>query len=132
MLLSHLNISELVSDNNYSKYNIYFMSDDEGGYDAKDGVDDAGDYDDVDLDASVNSEFENGDVQEEIIDVDERIKDGDEDLPKEVVKDKKEKITTRYLTKYEKARIIGSRALQISKNALIFFEIEAGRPDKNR
>jgi len=36
---------------------------------------------------------------------------------------------TRYLTKYEKARIIGSRALQISKNAPIFVEIEPGEWD---
>ena len=28
-----------------------------------------------------------------------------------------ERITTRFMTKYEKARILGSRALQISKNA---------------
>lgn len=38
----------------------------------------------------------------------------------------KERITTRYLTKYERARIIGARALQISKNAPILVEVEKG------
>lgn len=40
-----------------------------------------------------------------------------------------EKVTTRFLTKYEKARIIGARALQISKNAPVMVEIEAGEWD---
>lgn len=41
----------------------------------------------------------------------------------------KERITTRFLTKYEKARIIGARALQISKNAPVMVDIEAGEWD---
>lgn len=36
----------------------------------------------------------------------------------------KERITTRYMTKYEKARVLGTRALQISMNAPIM--VEAG------
>jgi len=40
-----------------------------------------------------------------------------------------ERITTRFLTKYEKARIIGARALQISKNAPVMVEIESGEWD---
>ncbi|GBG34655.1 DNA-directed RNA polymerases I, II, and III subunit RPABC2 [Hondaea fermentalgiana] len=32
--------------------------------------------------------------------------------------------TTRYLTKYERARILGTRALQISMNAPVMVEIE--------
>lgn len=40
-----------------------------------------------------------------------------------------EKVTTRFLTKYEKARIIGARALQISKNAPVMVEIEPGEWD---
>lgn len=40
-----------------------------------------------------------------------------------------EKITTRFLTKYEKARIIGARALQISKNAPVMVDIEPGEWD---
>ncbi len=40
-----------------------------------------------------------------------------------------EKVTTRFLTKYEKARIIGARALQISKNAPVMVDIEPGEWD---
>lgn len=36
----------------------------------------------------------------------------------------KEKVTTRYMTKYEKARILGTRALQISMNAPIMVEAD--------
>ena len=36
----------------------------------------------------------------------------------------KEKITTKYMTKYEKARVLGTRALQISMNAPIMVEAE--------
>jgi DNA-directed RNA polymerase I, II, and III subunit RPABC2 len=35
-----------------------------------------------------------------------------------------ERITTRFMTKYEKARILGSRALQISKNAPLMVDPE--------
>ena len=36
----------------------------------------------------------------------------------------KERITTRYLTKYEKAKILGTRALQISMNAPVMVDLE--------
>ena len=36
----------------------------------------------------------------------------------------KRRITTRYLTKYERARILGTRALQISNNAPIMVELD--------
>eukprot|EP01118_Nematostelium_gracile_P004259 TRINITY_DN14995_c0_g1_i1.p1 TRINITY_DN14995_c0_g1~~TRINITY_DN14995_c0_g1_i1.p1 ORF type:complete len:135 (+),score=36.04 TRINITY_DN14995_c0_g1_i1:1-405(+) len=39
-------------------------------------------------------------------------------------KEIKDKKTTRYLTKYERARILGTRALQISMNAPIMVELE--------
>jgi hypothetical protein len=35
----------------------------------------------------------------------------------------KERITTRYLTKYEKARVLGTRALQISMNAPVMVDV---------
>jgi hypothetical protein len=35
-----------------------------------------------------------------------------------------ERITTRYLTKYEKARVLGTRALQISMNAPVLTDVE--------
>ncbi|KAJ3450407.1 DNA-directed RNA polymerase subunit k [Anaeramoeba flamelloides] len=38
--------------------------------------------------------------------------------------EKKKRITTRYMTKYEKARVLGTRALQISMNSPIMVEIE--------
>ena len=49
----------------------------------------------------------------------EIINDGDElhDEPNP------DRITTPFLTKYEKARVIGVRAVQISKNAPIYYNI---------
>jgi len=35
-----------------------------------------------------------------------------------------ERVTTRYLTKYERARVLGTRALQISMNAPIMVDLE--------
>ena len=35
----------------------------------------------------------------------------------------RERITTRYLTKYERARVLGTRALQISMNAPVMVEL---------
>jgi DNA-directed RNA polymerase I, II, and III subunit RPABC2 len=37
--------------------------------------------------------------------------------------DKAQRITTRYMTKYEKARVLGTRALQISMNAPVMVDI---------
>lgn len=36
---------------------------------------------------------------------------------------KKDRITTPYLTKYERARVLGARALQISMNAPVMIDI---------
>jgi DNA-directed RNA polymerases I, II, and III subunit RPABC2 len=36
----------------------------------------------------------------------------------------KDRVTTRYMTKYEKARVLGTRALQISMNAPIMVEAD--------
>eukprot|EP00053_Salpingoeca_punica_P012631 m.113343 g.113343 ORF g.113343 m.113343 type:complete len:111 (-) comp15995_c0_seq4:1235-1567(-) len=36
----------------------------------------------------------------------------------------KPKITTKYLTKYERARVLGTRALQISMNAPVMVELQ--------
>jgi len=41
-----------------------------------------------------------------------------------VPQEQKEKKTTRYMTKYERARVLGARALQISMNAPIMVELE--------
>ena len=40
-----------------------------------------------------------------------------------------ERITTKYLTKYEKARVLGARALQISKNAPVMVDLDPGEWD---
>ena len=106
------------------------MSDNEfDGDDKDDGSAGGGDYDE----GSLNDEFNDAEIQndQELLDA-EGGKEADEEMgivPNIILKDKKERITTRYLTKYEKARIIGSRALQISKNAPIFVEIQPGEWD---
>jgi DNA-directed RNA polymerases I, II, and III subunit RPABC2 len=38
--------------------------------------------------------------------------------------DKSKRITSKYMTKYERARVLGTRALQISMNAPIMVDIE--------
>lgn len=42
--------------------------------------------------------------------------------------DKSKRITSKYMTKYERARVLGTRALQISMNAPVMVEI-AGETD---
>jgi DNA-directed RNA polymerase I, II, and III subunit RPABC2 len=42
--------------------------------------------------------------------------------------EKAQRITTKYLTKYERARVLGTRALQISMNAPVMVDI-AGETD---
>jgi DNA-directed RNA polymerase I, II, and III subunit RPABC2 len=103
------------------------MSDNEFDNDDSAGGNDLSNYDD-DFN---NEEFENEQNEEdENKDLDFIQVDGEynnqNNFPKE---NKSEKTTTRFLTKYEKARIIGARALQISKNAPVMVEIEAGEWD---
>ncbi len=52
----------------------------------------------------------------------ELLKIGVRPTPKPVPKEKR--ITTPYMTKYEKARILGTRALQIAMNAPVLVDIE--------
>ena len=35
-----------------------------------------------------------------------------------------ERVTTPYLTKYERARVLGTRAMQISRNAPVFIDLD--------
>jgi|688.fasta_scaffold2086015_1 DNA-directed RNA polymerase I, II, and III subunit RPABC2 len=42
---------------------------------------------------------------------------------------RKERITTPYMTKYERARILGTRAMQISRNAPVMVELEPSETD---
>lgn len=92
--------------------------------------DDGGDnYDE----GSFNEEFNEEDVEQEKEEEEQDLQFIDNvemvDAAKEVHVSVKERITTRFLTKYEKARILGARALQISKNAPIMVEIEPGECD---
>ncbi len=97
------------------------MSDNE--YDDDDGS--------VGAEDSFNEEFNEGEVEEkeeEQQDL-EFIEVGEQNVKEMVSQPSKERVTTRFLTKYEKARIIGARALQISKNAPIMVEPKLGEWD---
>lgn len=50
--------------------------------------------------------------------------EGEKEKPDGAKQPNKKRITTRYLTKYERARILGTRALQISNNAPIMVELD--------
>ncbi|KAK8475296.1 hypothetical protein V6N13_070320 [Hibiscus sabdariffa] len=47
-----------------------------------------------------------------------------EDIEGKEAKDKASRKTSKYMTKYERARILGTRALQISMNAPVMVELE--------
>ena len=93
------------------------MSDDEDrNSQGSEGVD----YDEEDRD--VDKEFDDDEENEESEERESQIYEGE--LEGGRVISGKERTTTPFLTKYEKARIIGARALQISKNAPILVNIE--------
>ncbi len=102
------------------------MSDDEYTDDESVGAYDEG---------SLNEEFNEGEVEgekEEYEDKEIELMGLEDIIPgKEgmITGINKERITTRFLTKYERARILGARALQISKNAPIMIDIEPGEWD---
>ncbi|KAG0548680.1 hypothetical protein BDA96_01G187700 [Sorghum bicolor] len=70
----------------------------------------------------------------EIEEGDEEELENNEDAPDEIIggegeekeqeKTKRERKTSKYMTKYERARILGTRALQISMNAPVMVELE--------
>lgn len=64
--------------------------------------------DDEDIDMDAESDFKNANNKEN---EDNEEKDAEGRIPA------KERITSPYLTKYERARLLGTRALQISQNA---------------
>mmetsp|Transcript_9646 Transcript_9646/g.12023 ORF Transcript_9646/g.12023 Transcript_9646/m.12023 type:complete len:129 (-) Transcript_9646:390-776(-) len=47
-----------------------------------------------------------------------------DDMTAASVKDKKERTTTKFMTKYERARVLGTRALQISMNAPVMVQLD--------
>ena len=100
------------------------MSDEEYGDDGSVGFDEG----------SLNEEFNEAELEEEKEENEEHqdlefIELGEGQIKEQQLQIAKERITTRFLTKYEKARIIGARALQISKNAPIMVEVEPGEWD---
>jgi len=104
------------------------MSDDEGGFG---GGGDDGDFDDdIDADDPLDNEGEEAGEEGEEGDAEGLENDvvavGDE--PEEGVVGTavaiEDRITTPYMTKYERARILGTRALQISMNAPVMVELE--------
>lgn len=81
-----------------------------------------------DFELSANDdEFNDDDEEEE--NSEQNVEDQVEVLPDDNVQysgGNKERITTKFLTKYERARILGARALQISKNAPVLVEVDPG------
>ena len=104
------------------------MSDDEGG---------RGNYDEDD-DSNVDNYFDEGedDQNEEdqdregekldVMDNEDEYNLGQKEMKSIPIN---ERITTKYLTKYEKARVLGARALQISKNAPVMVNLAPGEWD---
>ena len=79
----------------------------------------------------INQEFEQEEEEEEEAEIREQNMDEDSQGQNKNEFKKGERATTPFLTKYEKARIIGARALQISKNSPILISSEnlAGETD---
>lgn len=68
-------------------------------------------------------------LQEIIDEQAEEEKGGDGGYQPIVRKKNEERITSKFLTKYEKARVLGTRALQISKNAPLMIVPNNGESD---
>ena len=111
------------------------MSDDEdpigkdGGFDNSGGV--FGDDNDMGGDDEVqehDDDAEDGDDEDDALDVtgdrDDNLVVGIGDPSQSSGRAATERITTRYLTKYEKARVLGTRALQISMNAPVMVDLD--------
>ncbi|XP_057448761.1 DNA-directed RNA polymerases II, IV and V subunit 6A-like [Lotus japonicus] len=92
------------------------------------------DYDDVDMgyeDEPVEPEIEEG-AEEDLENKNEEEENGGEPLETEEKEEaqpvQRPRKTSKYMTKYERARILGTRALQISMNAPVMVEL-AGETD---
>lgn len=57
-------------------------------------------------------------IAQEDIEEDEKVEEEEEALPQD------KRVTTKFMTKYEKARVLGTRALQISMNAPVMVQLE--------
>lgn len=101
------------------------------------------DHSEPDYDSEPEAETPIGSAAEEDKNVDEdgmkkeEVADYDEDRPEELMnkfvsdgaagKANEERVTPNFLTKYERARVIGTRAVQISKNAPVL--VDLGKDD---
>ncbi|PIA49599.1 hypothetical protein AQUCO_01300409v1 [Aquilegia coerulea] len=74
---------------------------------------------DVEIEEGIEEEVENNE-NEDIPDVPV----GEAEEKEEQQSVKKDRKTSKYMTKYERARILGTRALQISMNAPVMVELE--------
>ncbi|KAJ2956891.1 hypothetical protein NQZ79_g7300 [Umbelopsis isabellina] len=88
-------------------------------YDDDNANDDIGyePYDDYEAD---NVEEETAAIDESRVDILEDVMNGGEAGD---VQETRERVTTPYMTKYERARVLGTRALQISLNAPVMIEL---------
>ena len=106
------------------------MSDDEdpvgsaGGFDNSGGV-----YDQQEDDLEPNHELGGDEFDEDQLDVigehdDDNVVAMGEEIAGSSAAAPAERITTKYLTKYERARVLGTRALQISMNAPVMVDLD--------
>ncbi|XP_034702717.1 DNA-directed RNA polymerases II and V subunit 6B-like isoform X2 [Vitis riparia] len=85
------------------------------------------DYNDMDMgyeDEPPEPEIEEGAEEDADNNNNEDIPDAIETAEKEQVPVERSRKTSKYMTKYERARILGTRALQISMNAPVMVELE--------
>lgn len=99
------------------------MSDEEYDKDDIDSNEGSQDYED-DLDQDFEQGEEDDENNKNIVEMDAENNVGDK---RKIPDDKRQ--TGKYLTKYERARILGARALQISRNAPIMVDIEPDEYD---
>ena len=102
------------------------MSDDEGGFDDNaadepfDEEDDMEDQADVEEEAEGEGGVDDGEQGRDVVEIGDPGGDG---APGQGVA-AEERVTTPYMTKFERARVLGTRALQISMNAPVMVELE--------
>jgi DNA-directed RNA polymerase I, II, and III subunit RPABC2 len=105
------------------------MSDDEDPIGAGGGFDNAGGvYDEQEEELDQQPQEERDEDDEEQLDVtgenEEHIVAFGDEVSGSAGSAPSERITTKYLTKYERARVLGTRALQISMNAPVMVDLD--------
>ncbi|EDP42175.1 hypothetical protein MGL_3424 [Malassezia globosa CBS 7966] len=103
------------------------MSFEAGDENEADYFDEGVDFDAAEMDEPLNEEAGAGDDEDHFGDNEVVHSSADGNIPMNMDtsgKANSERITTPYMTKYEKARILGTRALQISMNAPVLVPTE--------